>query len=115
MSVLRHPNIVMFLGACSDPPCMVTEYCARGSLLDILTRARESQVCLRPGVGVQASDLVLRPHAWPHPAEKEVSLCTLTCYCPDYVPQPASSQELYNMYCRGGCSRLPALNGMPAG
>ncbi|CAL5230064.1 g13517 [Coccomyxa viridis] len=41
MSVLRHPNIVMFLGACSQPPCMVTEYCARGSLLDILTRARE--------------------------------------------------------------------------
>lgn len=44
MSVLRHPNIVMFLGACSQPPCMVTEYCARGSLLDILTRAREYPV-----------------------------------------------------------------------
>ena len=48
MSVLRHPNIVMFLGACSQPPCMVTEYCARGSLLDILTRARECPVCPQP-------------------------------------------------------------------
>ena len=44
MSVLRHPNIVMFLGACSAPPCMVTEFCARGSLLDILQRARECPV-----------------------------------------------------------------------
>ncbi len=44
MAVLRHPNIVMFLGACSAPPCMVTEYCARGSLLDILLRAREHPV-----------------------------------------------------------------------
>ena len=47
MSVLRHPNIVMFLGACSNPPCMITEYCARGSLLDILTRARDCPVSAR--------------------------------------------------------------------
>ena len=44
MAVLRHPNIVMFLGACSTPPCMVTEFCARGSLLDILSRARDNPV-----------------------------------------------------------------------
>jgi serine/threonine protein kinase len=44
MAVLRHPNIVMFLGACSTPPCMVTEFCARGSLLDILSRARDTPV-----------------------------------------------------------------------
>ncbi|CAL8469015.1 g8556 [Coccomyxa elongata] len=42
MAVLRHPNIVMFLGACSSPPCMITEFCARGSLLDILSRARDN-------------------------------------------------------------------------
>ena len=46
MAVLRHPNIVMFLGACSQPPCMVTEYCARGSLLDILMRARQLPVSM---------------------------------------------------------------------
>jgi serine/threonine protein kinase len=44
MAVLRHPNIVMFLGACYSPPCMVTEYCARGSLLDILSRTRDCPV-----------------------------------------------------------------------
>ncbi len=44
MAVLRHPNIVMFLGACSSPPCMVTEFCARGSLLDILSRASDTPV-----------------------------------------------------------------------
>ena len=59
MAGLRHPNIVMFLGACSEPPCMVTEYCARGSLLDILMRARQSPVralappCLPPVLHLQ--------------------------------------------------------------
>lgn len=34
MEALRHPNIVMFLGACTKPPnfAIVLEYCARGSL-----------------------------------------------------------------------------------
>jgi hypothetical protein len=42
MATLRHPSIVMYLGVCLDPPCMVTEYCARGSLNDVLKRARAS-------------------------------------------------------------------------
>ncbi|KAH3862698.1 receptor-type guanylate cyclase Gyc76C-like [Dreissena polymorpha] len=38
MRDLRHNNINTFLGACIDPPVfiIVTEYCAKGSLLDIL-------------------------------------------------------------------------------
>lgn len=34
MEALRHPNIVMFLGACTKPPnlAIVLEYCGRGSL-----------------------------------------------------------------------------------
>lgn len=34
MEALRHPNIVMFLGACTKPPnfAIVLEYCVRGSL-----------------------------------------------------------------------------------
>lgn len=36
MAALRHPNIVGFLGVCLSPPCIVTEYCARGSLTDVL-------------------------------------------------------------------------------
>ncbi|XP_037032480.1 guanylate cyclase 32E isoform X2 [Bradysia coprophila] len=35
---LRHDNICAFIGACTDPPniCIVTEYCTRGSLKDVL-------------------------------------------------------------------------------
>ena len=27
---LRHPNVVMFMGVCLKPPCVVTEFCALG-------------------------------------------------------------------------------------
>jgi len=40
LASLRHPNVVQFLGFCSFPPCIITEYCDRGSLLDVLQRAR---------------------------------------------------------------------------
>ena len=40
MSTLRHPNVVMFLGACTKVPnlSMVLEYCDHGSLHDFLKR-----------------------------------------------------------------------------
>lgn len=38
MEVIRHPNIVLFLGACTKAPnlCIVLEYCSRGSLWSLL-------------------------------------------------------------------------------
>ncbi|GAB4813555.1 hypothetical protein N2152v2_000601 [Parachlorella kessleri] len=42
MCKLRHPNIVTFLGVCPYPPCVVTEYCERGSLADVLEKAKQS-------------------------------------------------------------------------
>jgi len=35
---VRHDNLNPFIGACVDPGavCVLTEYCSRGSLLDIL-------------------------------------------------------------------------------
>jgi len=38
MESLRHPNIVMFLGACTKPPnlAIVLEFCSRGSLWSVL-------------------------------------------------------------------------------
>ncbi|PSC73896.1 Serine threonine-kinase CTR1 isoform A [Micractinium conductrix] len=39
---MRHPNIILFMGVVLEPPAVVTEYCARGSLYDLLTAARSS-------------------------------------------------------------------------
>lgn len=38
MEVLRHPNIVLFLGACIKPPNLgiVLEFCSKGSLWSVL-------------------------------------------------------------------------------
>lgn len=44
MASLRHPNIVQFMGIVSSPPAVVTEYCARGSLTDVLRAAREQML-----------------------------------------------------------------------
>ena len=42
MAALRHPNVVAFLGVCTAPPCVATEYCGRGSLTDVLRGGRAS-------------------------------------------------------------------------
>jgi serine/threonine protein kinase len=38
LSQLRHPNVVLYIGACTLPPhiCIATEWCGRGSLHDVL-------------------------------------------------------------------------------
>ena len=40
LASLRHPNVVNFMGVCREPPCIVTEYCGRGSLTMVLTAAK---------------------------------------------------------------------------
>ncbi|KAL4457287.1 hypothetical protein ABPG75_012152 [Micractinium tetrahymenae] len=42
MAAMRHPNIVQFMGVTSFPPAMITEYCGKGSLTDVLQGARKS-------------------------------------------------------------------------
>ena len=42
MAALRHPNVLAFMGLCSSPPCLVSEYCPRGSLYDLLREAKGS-------------------------------------------------------------------------
>jgi hypothetical protein len=42
MAALRHPNILGFMGVVTAPPCLVLEYCHRGSLYDVLREARAS-------------------------------------------------------------------------
>lgn len=36
MGSLRHPNVLLFLGYSNYPPCIITEFCARGSLYEVL-------------------------------------------------------------------------------
>ncbi|KAL0037083.1 hypothetical protein WJX77_012077 [Trebouxia sp. C0004] len=42
MTAIRHPNVVMFMGLCLNPVCVVTEFCARGSLSDVIRKAATS-------------------------------------------------------------------------
>ena len=42
MAAIRHPNVVLFMGVCLEPPCMVTEWCSRGSLYDVLQKVRNT-------------------------------------------------------------------------
>lgn len=42
LAALRHKNIVLYMGACISPPCIVTEYCGLGSLEKVLEQGRSS-------------------------------------------------------------------------
>ena len=35
MASVRHPNVISYLGLCTEPACIVTEYCSKGSLTDV--------------------------------------------------------------------------------
>ena len=37
---LRHPNIIQLMGVCLYPPTIVTEFCERGSLTQVLSKAK---------------------------------------------------------------------------
>lgn len=44
MAAIRHPNVAMLMGLCLSPICVVTEFCARGSLTDVLRKAASDTV-----------------------------------------------------------------------
>ncbi|KAI7835872.1 hypothetical protein COHA_010220 [Chlorella ohadii] len=47
MAALHHPNCVQLMGICADPAAIVTEYCPRGSLYDVLSAARRDPAAAR--------------------------------------------------------------------
>eukprot|EP00955_Chlamydomonas_euryale_P033332 347546-Chlamydomonas_euryale.AAC.1 len=64
---MRHPNVVNFVGACHTPPnvCLVTEFCARGSLdallhKSVLTLDLTKKVRRRARQGVRAARVARR-------------------------------------------------------
>ena len=44
---LRHPNIILFIGACNEPLCIVTELAERGCLLDVIHQSPEEMTFMR--------------------------------------------------------------------
>jgi serine/threonine protein kinase len=49
MTALRHPNVVLFMAACTKPPkmCIVMEYMSLGSLFDVRPRPRSPPTNMR--------------------------------------------------------------------
>lgn len=48
LSSLRHPNIVQFIGVCSEPACIISEFCQKGSVCDLLRAAKKAPNGLPP-------------------------------------------------------------------
>ena len=42
-SRIHHPNVVLFIGACFAPLCIVLEFINRGSLFDVLRKRGETE------------------------------------------------------------------------
>lgn len=68
ISKLRHPQIVLFLGACLTPPhiCIITEFLERGNLAEVLKdrqlpwKIKVSMACYAAQVNSRAAQLVKR-------------------------------------------------------
>eukprot|EP01094_Clydonella_sp_ATCC50884_P014254 TRINITY_DN2463_c0_g1_i1.p1 TRINITY_DN2463_c0_g1~~TRINITY_DN2463_c0_g1_i1.p1 ORF type:complete len:339 (+),score=80.63 TRINITY_DN2463_c0_g1_i1:1092-2108(+) len=43
LSIIHHPNVVLFIGACFSPLCIVLEYMSQGSLFDVLRKHRDAE------------------------------------------------------------------------
>lgn len=55
MAKLRHRNVVALVGACERPLALVTEYCARGNLYDILRSPVPLDVARRLAIAADAA------------------------------------------------------------
>ena len=39
---LRHPNVLLGMAYCLDPPAIITDFCKQGSLWDVIEEAGQS-------------------------------------------------------------------------
>ncbi|PRW33300.1 Serine threonine- kinase CTR1 [Chlorella sorokiniana] len=81
MARMRHPAIVQFLGVCSLPACIITEFCRRGSLYDVLTKARK-----RPEAATQLT--------WELRLRMALDAATGLLYLHKHSPQPIVHRDI---------------------
>ncbi|KNC49407.1 TKL protein kinase [Thecamonas trahens ATCC 50062] len=80
LSQAQHPNVVRFVGACAERLVLVTEFCGRGSLWDVL---HEQPISLSWGyrllfaAGAAAGILYLHDHASPRIIHRDVKSLNL--------------------------------------
>lgn len=65
LATLRHPNVVQFMGICTAPPCLVLEYCPRGSLLDLINDAKKRPALAQQLDWTRRLNMASRPPNWP--------------------------------------------------
>jgi len=70
MAELSNANVVQFLGLCVVPPCIVTEFCEKGSLYDVLKRGNDDPAAAtqltwsrRIGFAIDAAEGMLCLHS----------------------------------------------------
>ncbi|KAL4423315.1 hypothetical protein ABPG77_006110 [Micractinium sp. CCAP 211/92] len=59
LASLRHPNCITFLAVCRSPPCIITEYCGRGSLTHVLMAARRDPAVARKLIWTRRLSMLL--------------------------------------------------------
>eukprot|EP00887_Chlorella_sp_A99_P003665 scaffold7.g3665.t1 len=97
MAALRHPNVVQFLGYCAFPPCMVLEYCSRGSLTEVLKSATQNPstaahlTCKRRlGMALDAAKGMLHLHSRTPPIlHRDLKVCGCHARCRAWQPADA--------------------------
>jgi hypothetical protein len=91
LASMRHPNVVNFFGICREPPCIITEFCSRGSLAEVLAEARRS-----PETAGAALTWQRRLTMMLHAAVGMLYLHTPPGHHPSgpEVPQPANGRQL---------------------
>lgn len=113
MAAIRHPNVVMFMGLCLNPVCVVTEFCARGSLSDVIRKAATSAIFaqlldwpkrLSMALGAAKVDSLHCRHAYSHSFVcHHHQVLSSTGTGPAYVPIKGASPSFVPKWfcCRG--------------
>lgn len=89
MSAIRHPNVVLFMGVCLDPPCMVTE--VKGWLLLDADPLSDPESLWHVSFHCDSNVVLL--------AAQEKCLLSLTSLCMSFARAAAAAEERTALLC----------------